>query len=436
MGSTRSRQITFAATLFAATLFGVFVPLAARGQFDQYTQTGGPDPVLVDPKEQLEAAVEEARWRFGGLRVDPWIGIRNVGYVDSGQGERQLSGSAGIGLRTYLPTGPKVIWAAHLLPEYAWFEDSSERSRVNGRYGVGFFGFFNRLTVEALATRQEVLDIVSTEVQQRVNARSDVIELLGEVRLAGSINLYARGTTSSIENLLEEEERLDPGIAPFNLLDREEETLRLGLRYRTRGDWLIGLGVEDSTVEFDDPIFDRSNSGTSPFFELSIRGRSLAIDADVVFRDLEADGPSGFVAFNGVSGRFSLILGGERSRLSPALYARRELVYTLGGSSYLIDERFGVRAGLPIGRRLGLGAFVETGTNEYEGEVGPQRSDDVLAYGADLSIQLGARFGIAIGYSKEEFESNLPGLDRTVDVVRAGITFGGAGIGRSAGTWY
>ncbi|HVS62096.1 MAG TPA: hypothetical protein VMT85_01205 [Thermoanaerobaculia bacterium] len=426
MGSTRSRQIAF-----AASLFGAFVPLASSAQFDQYTQTGGPDPVVVDPREALEEAVEEARWRFGGLRVDPWIGIRNVGYVDSGDAGDQLSGSGGLGFRAYLPNGPKVIWAAHVLPEYTWLEDSSARSRVNGRYGVGLFGFFNRLTVEALATRQEALDIVSTEIQQRVNARSEGLRLLAELRLAGSINLYVSGSSTTIENLLEDEERLDPGIAPFDLLDRDEEVLRGGFRYRSRGDWLIGLGVEDSTVDFDDSSFDRSNSGTSPFVELAIPGRRIAIDVDLVLRELEPDGLSEFVPFDDVTGSLSLVIGGERSRLSPALYARRELVYTLGAASYLLDERFGVRGGLPIGRRFAVRAFLETGTNDYTGVTGPERNDDVAAYGGDLAIQVASRLALSIGYSTEEFESNLPGLDRTIDVLRAGVTFGA-----SRGLWY
>ena len=426
MGSTRSRKIAF-----AAILFGAFVPLAARGQFSQYTQAGGPEPVLVDPREALEEAVEEARWRFGGLRVDPWIGIRNVGYVESGDESQQLSGSGGLGFRAYLPNGPKVIWAAHVLPEYTWFEDSSGQSRVNGRYGVGMFGFFNRLTVEVLATRQEALDIISTEIQQRVNARNEALSLLAELRLAGSINLYASASTSSVENLLETEERLDPTIAPFDLLDRDEEVVRAGVRYRTRGDWLIGLGIEDSSVEFVDPTLDRSNSGTSPFFELVVPGRSLAINFDVVWRELEPDGLSQFVPFDDVTGGLSLVIGGDRSRLSPAVYARRDLVYTLGGSSYLIDERFGVRAGLPIGRRLALRAFYEIGELDFVVLDGAERTDDVTGYGADLAIQIASRLGLTIGYSIEDFESNLPGLDRTIDVLRVGISFGAA-----RGVWY
>jgi hypothetical protein len=422
----------------AATVVGIFLPIGSNAQFAQYTQPGGPDPVVTSRQEEMEGAIEESRWRFGGLRVDPWIGLRNVGYVDQGEGDAELSGSGGLGLRAYLPTGPKVIWAAYALPEYAWFEDSSEKSRVNGRYGVGFFGFFNRLSVEALATRAEELDIVSPEIQQRVNAGRDAIELVAELRLASSINLFAQARSSSAENLLEEAERLDPGTAPFDLLNRDEEILRLGVRYRTRDDWLLGLGVEESKAEFDDPTLDRSNSGTSPYFEITIPANRFLVSGDVVFRDLERDGPSSqFAEFRGVSGNLTLVLGNERSRISPAFYARRQLAYTVAqvGSSYLVDERFGLRAGFPLGRRLRLTGFAETGTNDYESPEGLTRNDDVTAYGGDLGIQLGSRLSISVGYSSQDYESNLPGLDRTIDALRAGITLRGFEAGRAGEAW-
>jgi hypothetical protein len=417
MGATRRRL--FASIVLAA------VPVAAGAQFEQYTPAGGPEPIVTDPKEELEQAVADARWRLGGLRVDPWFGVRNVGYVDQGIGDDQLTGSAGVGLRAYLPNGPKVIWAAHVLPEYTWYEDSSDRSRVNGRYGVGFFGFFNRLTVQAQATLQEQLDVVSAAIQQRVNSRDESLNLVAELRLAASVNLFGSYSSSTVAYLLEEDERLDPTIAPFDLLDREEQVARAGVRYRTRNDWLIGLGVEESDTQFDDPLLDRSNSGTSPYLELSIPTRSLLVSLDLVQRDLEPDPGSTFVPYDDLTGSLALTFGSRRSRLSPTLYARRELVYTLDASSYLVDERFGVRTGFPIGRRLALRLFAETGTHDYAlAGFGPARSDDVTAFGADIDVPLGRQARFNVGYSTEDFESSPPGFDRTVDIVRAGVTFG------------
>ncbi|HVS13046.1 MAG TPA: hypothetical protein VMV46_03915 [Thermoanaerobaculia bacterium] len=424
MGTTRRRLL--ASIVLAA------VPVAVGAQFEQYTPAGGPEPIVTDPKEELEQAVADSRWRLGGLRVDPWFGVRNVGFVDQGTGDDQLTGSAGVGLRAYLPTGPKVIWAAHALPEYTWYEESSDRSRLNGRYGLGFFGFFNRLTVQAQATLQEQLDVISAEIQQRVNARNETLSLLAELRLAASVNLFGSFSTSTITNLLEDEERFDPTIAPFDLLDRDEEVARVGVRYRSRGDWLIGLGVEETDTQFDDAAFDRSNSGTSPYLELTIPARSLLISLDLVQRDLEPDPGSDFVPYDDLTGSLALTFGSARSRLSPTLYAHRELVYTLDASSYLVDERFGVRTGFPLGRRMAIRLFAETGTHDYaQPPFGPARSDDVTAFGADVDIPLGRGARFNLGYSIEEFESNPPGFDRTVDIVRAGVTFSA-----SRGLWY
>ena len=82
--------IAFAAALGAAG--------ALYGQFSQYTQPGTPTPGGGNvTRQDLEDAVAAARWHLGGLRVDPWLALRNVSWVDNPSG--QPDGATGLGVR-------------------------------------------------------------------------------------------------------------------------------------------------------------------------------------------------------------------------------------------------------------------------------------------------------------------------------------------------
>ncbi|MCU0293979.1 MAG: hypothetical protein MUF10_18675, partial [Thermoanaerobaculaceae bacterium] len=112
---------------------------------------------------QIESAMETARWHLGPVRLQPWIGIRNFGYVDNATGstdnpQSDFTISAGAGLRAYLPVGSKTILFARALPEYIWWKDTEYRRRWAGRYSAGALVFLNRVTIEAVGNRTEQQD--------------------------------------------------------------------------------------------------------------------------------------------------------------------------------------------------------------------------------------------------------------------------------------
>lgn len=407
----------------------------ALAQFDEYTEPGGPSTPPVERKEQLEHAIEDAPWRLGVVRVRPWFGISDVRYVDNafntptGEEISDLTGTVGAGLRAYLRTGPKAIWAAHVLPEYVAWQELEERRSVNGRYGLGFFGFFNRLTVEALGERDQEQRLSSPEVPEPVHQRSERARLALEVEVTGAISIFTAGELKRLHTVVE-----TPEEAPLDRLDREATYLRGGLRWRLPRGWSLGVGAESSAVEFEtaDPRFDRSNSGTSPLVELRLNGEDRYLRLEAALRTLDPEPGSTFVPFEEPTGGLELGLGID-GRLATWIYGRRSLLYSLEESwGYALDDRAGVSTRLRLGSRSGLLAFAETGRMDFVAATpgAPRRRDAMQAVGAAFEIGLVRSLSLMLQVRRLDFDSNLPGLDRAV------TSFGGSfNLGGSRSSW-
>ncbi len=438
----RLASLSCRAPLLALAL-GLAAAPPAFAQFAQYTPPGGVADEPGTRKENMEKAIEAARWHLGPLRVEPWFGLREIGYVDdaapqadgTGGQDGQFTATGGAGLKTYLPMGPKVVLAAHFLPEYVWAEEEEMR-RTTGRFGAGFFGFFNRLTVEATATRTEQLAVVTPEVLRRTDSRADQAAGSLELNVLRSLYVFAGSTLTRVENQVDAAD--DPQLALLSRLDREEQVTRAGLRLKTRRGWRIGAGFERSDVDFEREAgegpssADRSNSGTAPVLELVRVEGKIEAAVDVAWRSLEPKGDAPFVPFDGVTG--SLRLGwGSGGRLTPAVYAARNLVYALDPDySYLESDRYGLSLALRLGHRTQLVAFAETGTDDYQPtDLAPPRSDDQLAYGITAALDLGRSLRFSFGWSREEYDSNVAAGDRDLTVLRGGVT-----LGRGVSPWY
>lgn len=437
------KNVTLAGACLLLT--AAVAPGPVWGQFAQYTQPGtvsrgGPDVT----REGFERALEEAPWHAGPIRVDPWIGLRNVSWsanplaaAEGTDGEEgDLSISAGAGLRAHLPTGHSLFWTAHALPEYLWWADQDERNRLNGRYGAGVFGFFNRLTLELSGRRQEQLGVVSAELPQEVNNRGDVFRLAGEVRLGFATSLFADLSETRIRNVLEEEEARITG-GQLQALDRDERRLRGGLRYRPRERWTLGLGMEWTETESVGTDRDLSSSGTAPVAELLYDGPKFWASAGVELRSLEAEEGSEFRDTD--TETYSVQLGVDGNRLSPAVYTRRTLSLAVSEEfSHFTTEVVGASVGLQLGHRTQVRAFGELGESDFAARddvAAPDRVDDVTSYGAELTFRVGRGLAARLGGYRTDFDSNVPGEDRVLEVFTTGLTFslGGVGVGSGSG---
>lgn len=410
----------------------LFLTLAgsAWAQFNQYTSPGGPTERPVSRKEELEKEVEEARFRLGPVRVDPWLALRDFAYMQNllpqdDQPESDLTLTVGAGLRAYLPTGPKVTWTAAVLPEYVWWADRESQRRVNGRYSVGSYAYFNRLTVEATAGREQQQRILTPEVPLPVSGRTDSLQLNVETEVGRTFSVFTGGVWSEHANLVDELD--DPRTEALELLDRSERVVRAGVRWRPRRPVLIGLGAERSEVEFDRSALDRSNVGTAPVVELQIERQRLFVRVDLAFRSLEARQGSSFVPYDEVTGNVGVAFG-STGRIQHWLYASRNLGYTLATDyAYLEDQRAGASVAANFGRRIRSRVFVEAGTNDYTvlTPTAPRREEDVVAYGGSVEVALYGPALLVLKAVRSEFDSNLPEADRSYTTAGFTITLVG-----------
>jgi hypothetical protein len=402
-----------------ALLVGMFFLTSGTvaAQSTQYTLPGEPEERPDSRREEMERLVEGARYRLGPVRIAPWLGLRDAAYVRTlfatgTEPPSDFTATVGAGLRAYLRTGRKVLWSAHALPEYVWWQEQEERRRLNGRYGLGLHGFFNRLSVETILEREEVQRIVTPEIPQPSNVRLQSARLLSEVELTGATFAFATASVSEQTSLADDEE--DPRLQALGLLDREDRAARIGVRWRPREAWMLGLGIERTEADFADAALDRSNSGTAPILEFKYDRRRFLAQADLAVRSLEAREGARFLAFDGVTGTAAVSL--RPGGLQAWLYGNRDILYSLSpGYAYLTDERLGVALSVRLGRRTQVRSFAETGTDEYTAfsPAEPRRSDDVVSFGGGLTIALWGPVSLEVQAVRSEFDSNLPGGDRT-----------------------
>lgn len=433
--STRSTRSFLALALLVAA------PAAA--QFSQYTAPGSLLQRTTSKREQMEQALENARWRLGPLRLSPWFAIRDAAYVSdafsgsSGGPAGQLEEdpdftiTLGAGLQGFVPFGSKTFLTFDALPQYVWWQEQDERRRLNGYYGAGLFAFFNRLNAEVTARRAEEQGVLTPEFEQRIHSRQD--RIAGVLELEVFPTLFAFATAEAIElDALEEELGDDPRLPPFQQLDRQERVLRGGLEYRAGDRLRLAAGVERSEAEFllDESGRDRSNSGTAPILEAAYTGPRIQIDGEVAFRSLEPEPGSEFVPFDETTGRLRASWT-PRWRLSYTLYGSRGLDYSLDeGYSHFTADRLGLAVGSKVGRASAVNLFAETGVHDYAvlGLV-PPREDDFTAYGTTVQLQLQERLQLRLGVVRTELDSQLPGLDRSLTVFQTSVevsAFGGA----------
>lgn len=423
------------------TALALLAAAPAGAQFSQYTAPGSLLQRGTSKKEQLEKAVENARWRAGPFRLAPWVSIRDAAYVSdvfagtiegeapADDEEPDFTITAGAGLQGYLPLGPKGYFTVDALPQYVYWQKQDERRRLNGYYGAGLFGFFNRLTLEATARRAEEQAVLTPEFEQRIHTRQDLLDGDAELRLGRAIYLFGSASWLTFEPLVADLGD-DPRLPPFEDLNREERVLRGGVEYRPDDRLRVAVGVERSEAEFRGTARDRSNSGTSPVLEASYDSDRLHLATGLARRSLEPDAGSEFVPFDETTGQVRVTLV-PRWRLSYSAYALRDLTYSLEeGYSHFVSDRLGGSIGAKIGRASSFDVFYEAGVHDYAGTSAdvPRRQDDFRAYGAALQLQLSDRFRWIVGVQRTQLESDSgAGLDRSLTVFHSSIDFSAFG---------
>ena len=413
-------------------MVGLAIGLAAgsaSAQLGQYIPAGSLGRSEVSTKEAIEKAVADARWKFGGLRVQPWFGIRDVSYVDNvfgeaGEGVSDLTATAGAGLRAYLPVGGNVTLEAHVLPEYTWWQDQDALAGTHVNAGAGLFAYFNRLTIEARFISSDLQQRVSSEIELPAELRSAGGNLAVDLDLAGPFGFFA-GLNQARNEYRDERSPTDANL-DLPLLDRDETILRGGIRYE-RGGFYLGLGAQRSETDFELDSRDRSNQGEGPLLALALTGNRISASVDAAYLKLEGtDDTSQFSGFQDLSGRLRLELK-LGSRLRPSVYAAQHVLYTLAeDSSHAVERRLGGSFGFALGWRTTARVFAETGTSDFEGSGAiANRRDRLRAAGGDLTLEVRRSLSLLVGFSDTKHSSNQ-GFERSTTALRIALDFGGA----------
>lgn len=415
----------------AALLLAAAAAIPAAAQFAQYTSPGSLGRGPENSREKFEEAVREARWHAGPLRLDPAFWISDLAWYDDPLTKKgDLTARAGIGLRGYLPVGPKTTVAAYALPEYVWWKERSDERRVNQRFGLGVFTYFNRLSIEVTAERDEDFGLQSGDLLQRSTQRTDRLGADLEIPLVRWLSIYANGSQRDVENLAEDSDLQ----ALFSELDRTETSYRAGLRFYLAERFFVGAGVGHAESDSAASARDLSNAGDFDYVEIGYDRPKLAFRTRIERIDSRPAAGSDFAGFEGTTGEARLAWK-PREKFRAGLYGARSVSYSLlsaPGESFFVDQRLGLSVGLGLGWRSEIEGYIESGEHRYEDTGGATgRVDDVTSWGGSLRVKLVRELALSVGVRHSEIDAPGSRLDQKLDEITAGLGFG---LGR--GTWY
>jgi hypothetical protein len=408
----------------------------AQAQFEQYIGPGSMGIPPVPTKERFENAMEEAPFRLGPLRLGLWFALQDVSWVDNVYGtvvdqKSDFTATASLGVHGYLPAGPKLVFALYALPEYVWWNDLSYLSGWNGKYGIGVFGYFNRVTLEMQAGNWQTQQFYSSVNPIPVNVEQKRAAATLEVEVLGRLSVF--GTAGEDRWRYEEQ---TAGTLPGEILqfsDRDETLVEGGLRYRFGGTSAFAIGYEKLTTDFLSETQNRSSSGDGRFVELELRGNRVWMTARVTDVALRAQEGSEFESLDTTTGQ-AQIGWKPGGKMEFQAYGGRSISYTLAAiQSYYTDERWGLAVQLPLGWRSTARVFWEEGRNEYPPMTGESvgRTDDLEGYGASLTIKLGRGSAVGLEGSRTDYTSILPEYTRSITRVKVFLSLAGAG-----GQWW
>jgi len=399
----------------------LLLTLVAGPAAAQYRAAGSDLELFLNTKKELEKSMADAPWNIGAVRVAPWIGLRDVAYVRelNASGEQQegdLTITAGAGLKGYLPLGKNAIAAAHLMPEYAWWQRQNERNAVVGRYGLGLFGWYNRLHGELTGRSSKTVDFLGSDALVREPTQTVKIEAKAQMRLVSSIALFASGAQNRVRvDSTSGTTTLDPAL----LLDRDSQTVRGGLRYLLRGDrGYVGAGALAEKTDFDAADGARSNKGSSWYAETFLRGNNLDVTVQYDQRDLEpAD--STFPGYRAANGNASVLFH-PGWRIQYQLYALRQLRYSARDlNTFSEEERAGGGVKVAIGRGA-LQLYYESGDDNYFGA--STRHESVTGRGGWIDLAVFKNLKMRIGGRETKFEPDGGGPPRELKEVTGALS--------------
>ena len=419
-------------------------PLGA--QSTQYIAPGTLGAAFENRREAIKSALESARWHLGAVRLEPWLSLRELAWVEErnpdGSRQRDLTATAGAGLSALLPVGGRTTLVAQALPEYVWWKDRSEDRRLAGRYGVGAFVYGGRLSIELTGRSTDSTTLATAELDRRVQVRDDRLGARVELPVGHRLGLFVRG---AFDRFATGDHDQVPGLAA---LDRDETWWVGGVRWSPFGDFSIGVGGGTSQATFDAADAARSNRGTTTYAELRLLRPKLQASVEGYHTKLESDSGSSFGGFDGDLATARVRWEPRRS-FSWSVYGTRSLAWSVvQGEAFYVDQRVGTGVGFKPGWRTSFNAFVEVGEHRYEqdatggsggsggsggtggsgGNGSARRTDDVTSAGLGARLELGRGLSLEADARRTRVENSDLGLANDFNELRLGVVLGVGGL--------
>lgn len=368
----------------------------AAGQFAQYTAPGPPSrPTSL--REVLEQSAREARWQWGPWRVEPALGVSDLGYRKADSEPAQWTLGVTAGLRGYLGLGRSTL-ALYALPVLLLRESDETESSVLERFGAGWVLALGRLELELLGTRGEAFERISLESPERVERRGDTLRVNASVPLSG--RLYWTAAAASSRSVHGEGEI---PVATAQRLDRREESLGTGLLWKRGDSFSFQVGAVRREIRFDLGDPDRGGAVESYTAGFSWRRSKTSLSVAAERSEFRPERESGERNYVGTTYRWQ-VAWQPRSRFGLNLYGQVGWTFPLfRPEAVLADERRGIAVELGLTSALRLSLFAERGELSPVGVSGP--TDRSRAEGARASVALG-RLGLEIGYRRLELRAS------------------------------
>ena len=400
-------------------------------------QLSSEGPILqrsVPRPEEIEQEKETAAVHLGALRLSPFLGIRDLSYYSnvvgtSGSPVPDWTATLFGGTRFLLPVGGKSVFRGAAEPAYIYWNKLSSGRGWIGDYGGEWIGLFNRFTLEAGGGYRDWITVLSSESEQTVRNH------LVTGRVGAEIDIFRRlavvGRWESLKTAYSDIDTGGGATAASSLLDRTEQAIQGGLRYKPNDQFSLGLLADVTQVRFKSEGQDRNSDGRS----LRLHGRYDQPSFYVEFTGgyATAEGHEALSYFPSYrTGVYRWFVSYFRSEvLELQAYGWRRPVYSYFlDNPYFFETRNGLQVNVKVTPRIVLSAFGNAGSNQYPVEVLVYdsivtRKDDVVSWGGGLSWNVWRAARVSAIYAKDRYTSNVPGIERDVFRVSLNLIIGG-----------
>lgn len=387
-------------------------------------------------RESLENEAREARIRLGPLRLHPTLSIGNFGYTNNFLGEEDEEREGDVtatvtgGVRAIVPVGTRLFLKGSVLPAYYWYSKNADRRQLGGTYDASALFYLSRFTLQVQGASEAQTVDLSSEVEQPVEQKvlsglfRGEYELGSRTALVGAVKLSRRRYGG-------------PGLEEYTLtkprlLDGTDTIWNVGVRRKLGSRLSVGLSYERGDLTFVNEGMLRDATSTGVLASAFLDRSRLDVNVYAGYRKLERkDGPASML-YDGPSGGAQVTYAATRL-ISLGAFARSSLVSSLFVQNAFYDER---RIGATVGISPRVASFFvsyEVGSNRYLTVISAigadpiKRNDDVKTLRGRVTTRLGRLLNLGVDVSQSRYDSNYPGLDRSIFRVGTTIGFGSTG---------